>query len=116
MIECIPEQFNQTIHRFPHSLFLRDENNRLPIYIALERGLKWSIGLVAIMSANMSYLNQKDPVTGYYPFALAAEEPRCDLRTIYYLLRMHPGLIESGIDYGKLAAARESKRRKIDQS
>ncbi len=114
-------KINQVISRFPHSLFLRDANNRLPIHVALEKGMQWSGELVAIMSANMSHLVEKDPVTGYYPFALAAEEPRCDLKTIHYLLRMHPGQIESGIDNDKdkddtlePTKSHESKRRRIE--
>ncbi len=110
VIEHAPDQIMEVVSRFPHASFLRDENNRLPIHIALEKGIEWSVELVAIMNANMSHLNQKDPVTGYYPFALAAEEPRCDLRTIYHLLKMHPGQIESGMDH-TLPAHKESKRR-----
>lgn len=107
VIEHAPQHISTVINRFPHSVFLRDESNRLPIHVALQNGLEWSAGLVTIINANISHLIEKDPVTGYYPFALAAEEPKCDLRTINHLLRMHPGQIESGIDYddNKSAAA-----------
>jgi len=110
-IQYAPEKINQVMNRFPHSLFVRDERNRLPIHLALEKGLKWSTELVAIMNANMLHLNEKDPATGYYPFALAAEG-RSDLRTINHLLRMHPDQIEAGIC--NKSATHELKRRKVE--
>ncbi len=118
IIEKDPHLITEAVKRFPHALFLRDANNRLPIHVALENGLKWSNGLMLIMNTNMPHLNEKDPVTGYYPFALAAEEPRCDLKTIHYLLRMHPGQIESGIDNDKdnTTTSHESKRRRIESN
>ncbi len=123
IVEKDPNHIMEAVKRFPHALFLRDANNRLPIHVALKNGMKWSNELMLIMNTNMSHLVEKDPVTGYYPFALAAEEPRCDLKTIHYLLRMHPGQIESGIDKDKgkyediftsTCTSHESKRRRIE--
>ncbi len=94
VIECVPDEINQVLSRFPHSLFVRDENNRLPIHVALENGLEWSAEFVAIMNSNILCLNEKDPLSECYPFVLAAKNLQCDLRTIHYLLRMHPKQIE----------------------
>ena len=51
-------------------MLLRDQNNRLAIHTALDQGMKWSNDLLAIMYVNMEHLNEKDPQTGYPPFAL----------------------------------------------
>jgi hypothetical protein len=81
--------------RFPDSVFIRDSNNRLPIHVALEKGMKWSSELVAIMNINQGYLGEADPVTSWPPFVLARAG---DLRTIYHLLRKHPEHIERDTD------------------
>ena len=62
----------------------------LPKHTVLAKGLKWSARLVTIINVNISHLNDgKDPpLTGYYPLALAAEEPRSDFRTSNYLRSM----------------------------
>ena len=117
VIEYAPQHISTVINRFPHSVFLRDESNRLPIHVALQKGLQWSDGLVSIMNANISHLIEKDPVSGCHPFVLAAEEPRCDLSTFYYMMMMHPGQIESaGFDdhEHESTAADRSKRRRIE--
>ena len=45
MIEHAPEETMEVFNRFPHSIYLRDEKNRLPIHVALEKGMnqvaKW---------------------------------------------------------------------------
>lgn len=89
-----PEHVENILTSFPHASFLRDENGRLPIHVALETGMKWSTLLVSIMNANTLHLGEVDPMTKFCPSALAAVEPSCDLRTISYLLRMHPKHIE----------------------
>ncbi len=91
VIKYMPKQTMNTIRAFPQSVFLRDNQNRLPIHIALETGMPWSDGLVSVLNANMSHLRDQDPVTAFYPFALAASEPSCDLKTVCYLLKLHPG-------------------------
>ena len=110
MIQHAPEQILNAMTRFPHAVFLRDENNRLPIHIALESGMQWSAGLVSLMNATISNLKEKDPVTGLYPFALAAMEPSCDLRTIIHLLKLYPGHPQCAIMEGPLS----NKRRKCN--
>jgi hypothetical protein len=82
-----PQYLNAIITSFPHASFLRDENNRLPIHVAIASGMKWSLPFVSIMNANCQHLLSHDPVTGLYPCALAAVQPSCDLRTINYLFR-----------------------------
>ena len=42
----------------------------------------------------MEELDERDPVTGLYPFMLAASEHRCDLTAIYTLLNRNSELID----------------------
>jgi hypothetical protein len=76
--------------RFPDSVLVRDDGNRLPIHVALESGMSWSPDLVSIINANRPHLKDNDPVTGWPPFVLAAMEPSCGLMTTFYLLKKHP--------------------------
>jgi hypothetical protein len=85
-----PEYVHDFITAFPDSCFLRDENGRLPIHVALETGMKWSSELLSIMNANTEYLGEVDPVTKLCLGALAAVKPTCGLRTINYLMLKHP--------------------------
>jgi hypothetical protein len=85
-----PECLHDIITTFPDSCFLRDENGRLPIHVALETGMKWSSELSSIMNANSEHLDEVDPVTKLCLGALAAVKPTCGLRTINYLMLKHP--------------------------
>eukprot|EP00551_Chaetoceros_affinis_P010665 CAMPEP_0203672020 /NCGR_PEP_ID=MMETSP0090-20130426/7648_1 /ASSEMBLY_ACC=CAM_ASM_001088 /TAXON_ID=426623 /ORGANISM="Chaetoceros affinis, Strain CCMP159" /LENGTH=150 /DNA_ID=CAMNT_0050537237 /DNA_START=797 /DNA_END=1249 /DNA_ORIENTATION=- len=120
VIKHVPDQILNAIERFPASIFLRDSQNRLPIHVALGAGLQWSHGLLHILNANISHLKDKDPVSGFYPFALAAAKPCCDLKTIIYLLKLHPAhgrdsIVRRGSSYNNDdTTERERKRRKID--
>jgi hypothetical protein len=96
-IQCAPDQIFNVMRSLPDSAFLRDKNNRLPIHVALEQGLKWSSELVAIININISHLKDKDPLTNLHPFVLAAVG-NSDLRTIHHLLRLHPGQVEVSND------------------
>lgn len=97
VIRNAPIYVDKIIENFPHSCYLRDRNGRLPVHVALETGMKWSVSLISIMHANLSHLSDIDPVTGFYPFVLAACEPSSDLRTINHLLHLHPGHVRGGI-------------------
>ncbi len=89
-----PQYVDDFLLRFPHACFLRDKDGRLPVHVALECGLQWSISLVSIMNTNATYLGDVDPVTGFCLCGLAAMQPSCDLRTINYLIRTHPRQLE----------------------
>lgn len=96
-IKYAPNHYSMMFSRFPESVHLRDSDNRLPIHLALETGMKWSFELLAIIQANRSNLSDVDPVTKWPPFALAASEKSCDLRTIYFLLRKNPEHVNFGL-------------------
>ncbi len=97
VIRNAPLYVDKIIENFPHSCYLRDQKGRLPVHVALETGMKWSVSLISIMHANSNHLSDIDPVTGFYPFVLAACEPSSDLRTIDHLLHLHPGHVRGGI-------------------
>jgi ankyrin repeat protein len=99
VIRNAPLYVDKIIENFPHSCYLRDWKGRLPVHVALETGMKWSVSLISIIHANSSHLGDIDPVTGFYPFVLAACEPSSDLRTINHLLHLHPGHVRG--DFNK---------------
>ena len=94
VIEHTPALFDKITAFCPHASIIRDKSNRLPIHLALERGMKTSIGLSSLMSANLQQLGEMDPVTKFCPSALAALSPACDVNTIYQLIRAHPNHAE----------------------
>ena len=93
-IQHTPEYCSEVIKRFPQSVHLRNKNNRLPIHVALEKGMGWSLELAYLLNASQEYLKEVDPVTNLPPFVLAGMGESCDLRTIYDLLRKHPEHVE----------------------
>jgi hypothetical protein len=90
IIQYSPQHTFEAIHRFPDSLFIGDEYNRLPIHVALENGMTdYPIELSVIIIANQSQLKEKlDPVTKLPAIALAST--KCELRIIYDLLCKYP--------------------------
>ena len=93
-----PAYFSEVIKRFPESVHVRDKNGRLPIHIALEKGMEWSTELAYLLVTSQEYLKEVDPVTNWPPFVLAGMGESCDLRIIYDLLRKHPEHVEKSGD------------------
>ena len=87
-----PQHCMAVMTHLPDSVLARDHRNRLPIHVALASGMSWSTDLVAIINANRPHLEENDPVTNLPPFALAAMEDSCGLKTAYYLLMKNPEL------------------------
>lgn len=62
---------------FPNSALIEDENDhRLPLHTASALGYNW-IDMLPIIEENCGALEVVDPVTGLYPFALAACSSSC---------------------------------------
>ena len=74
---------------------LRDGAGRLPLHIAAEMGLLWNDGLSDIINSHPQGLDEPHPVSGVYPFILAAQTGpgNTDLDTLYSLVRKRPKLI-----------------------
>jgi hypothetical protein len=73
----------------------RDGSGRLPLHLACEDSLSWKRGLSCIVNANMPALESVDPITGLPPFAHCAVGANSDLESIYELLKLHPGSMDS---------------------
>ena len=116
-IKHSPQNCAEVITRFPNSVYERERNNRLPIHLALESGMKWSLELLYLISASQEHLKDIDPVTKWPPFMLAGIGTSCDLRTIYSLLRKNPEhvqLLKDSSGYISTTAER-SKKRKLNE-
>merc|ERR1712154_234217 len=81
--------------------------HQLPIHVAAMMGLKWTDGFGYIMNTYLPAISIKDPVTGLYPFMLAAascdvdsssdkeeRQSSADLTVIFELLREKPDLMQ----------------------
>ncbi len=68
-------------------------SNCLPLHIALHEGLKWNQGLKDIFEIYRDAVTMFDPVTGLYPYMVAANKD--DFDVTYDLLRSDPGVIEN---------------------
>ena len=75
----------------------RDGRGRLPLHSACEHSLPWKTGLRSIVDANVPALESYDPLTRLPAFAHHAVGPKSDLDSIYELLRLHPGIIDTFI-------------------
>jgi len=73
----------------------RDGAGRLPLHSACEQSLPWKNGLSCIVNSNMPALESIDPTTCLPPFAHCAVGAKSDLESIYELLRLHPGSMDS---------------------
>ena len=117
-IKHTPQHCSEIIKRFPTSVHVRDQNNknRLPIHVALETGMEWSLELEYLIATSHEYLKDVDPVTKCPPFLLAGMGRSCDLRVIYDLLRKHPDHVEmledeNGCKYVSLEKNRNKRKR-----
>ena len=100
-IQRTPQYVSHALIRFPDLVYNRDKNDRLPIHYALENGMEWNNELVTMIVGNQQHLKDCDPVTKLPLLALAAMEPSCDLRTIYYLLSKNLECVDSAIEKHK---------------
>lgn len=81
------------------------KDNRYHLHHALEAGIGWKEGLEALLKIHPPALCERDPISGLFPFALAAtstttgdgpnqeEEADHKLTTIYDLLRSDPSVL-----------------------
>ena len=67
---------------------LPNQDGRLPLHLAIERGLSVEEGLEEIIQANRDALEERDGFTGFYPFVLA----RNNMDLCYSLLSQYPAV------------------------
>jgi hypothetical protein len=70
------------------------KEQRSATHVAADHGVTWENGMSNLLLNSEEYyhVEHEDPGTGLYPFMLAASGEGSDLRTIYELLRISPGL------------------------
>ena len=72
--------------------WIRDKDRRLPIHIAVLRGLDWKNGLQELIEIDSATLLEPDPLTGLLPFMEVASRS-ADLNLTIQLLQMNPPAI-----------------------
>lgn len=75
---------------YPGGAFLADDEERLPLEIAIASGKKWEEGVEFIFLANPAAVGHQDTKTKLYPFMQAATTADPCLSTVYALLRANP--------------------------
>ena len=86
---------------YPDAAFLRDANghtfSQVKYYTLLRKGERtFEKQSLFFIEATDDQLSTVDPKTGLCPFMLAAAGNKSDLTAVYYLLKKHPKLVESG--------------------
>ena len=85
--KLIVEEYNYGTHK--------DKDGRLLLHFAAELGAGWNELLSLLVTQNKLALQTKDPLTGLYPFALAARRGRTSsLDSTYRMLRQDPYVLE----------------------
>jgi ankyrin repeat protein len=83
--KCVPDYLKRTYHRslvsllldkFPDSVAVKDNLGRLPLHYALENGCMQEHDLMSLVELYPASLKIQDPVSGLYPFMLAAHSGR----------------------------------------
>jgi len=72
---------------------MKNEQGRLPLFTALNRGLKWSDGLNTILKGNGGAIEDVDVTTGLEAFMYSAVGTNSNLETVFKLLQDHPAAI-----------------------
>jgi len=76
---------------YPLALFLRDEQQRSLHHVDLSSGVTIRNDPFFILRMRDEEFEERDPVTGLYPFMIAASADECDLYTIHSLFRINIG-------------------------
>jgi len=71
----------------------KNDEGRLPLFIASQQNAKWSDGLCNILNGYGAAIEDADVATGLEAFMLAAAGKESDVETIYNLLLDHPAAI-----------------------
>ena len=76
-----------------HCATIRFDNGRLLLHRSVQHEeYSWANDIEQIINAYPAAIVEMDPITGFYPFQLAATRT-CDLESIYELLRREPNLL-----------------------
>ena len=108
VIKNAPQYMDDFAKRYSSAVYLRDENQRLLLHVALSSGTNMDNDAMYISSRRDEEIAERDPITELYPFAIAASAETPDLFTIYHLLRRNPSLL-GGTDTSKKRKKRKRK-------
>ena len=76
---------------------LPNSKGRLPLHIAIEKGLGWNEGTAEIYNAYPAAVSVRDPMNGDFPFIAAAskcnQEGAINLSSLYLLLKTDPSVV-----------------------
>jgi len=111
VIQNAAQYMNDFVTRYPSAISLRDEKHRTLHHVALSSGASLRSEPVLLSSMTDKKLEEKDPVTDLYPFAIAASAETPDLRTVYYLLRRNPAVIDRSRRWKNRAPTKAGKKR-----
>ena len=106
-----PQYMNDFSKHYPSAVFLRDEQGRCLHHVALSSGTNLNAEALFVLRMSDEEIEERDPVTGLYPFAIAASAEKPDLSTIYCVLRRNPSLFERR-SRSKPVKARKKRKRK----
>jgi len=112
VIKHAPQYLNDFTMRYPSAIYLRDEKQRSFLHVALSSGTSFKTDAVFITSRRDEEIEERDPVTELYPFAIAASAVESDLCTIYHLLRRNPSLLERRSSSKKRKSGKTGRKRK----
>lgn len=77
----------------PNTVFMRDSDGRLPIHLASLYG-DYELTISPLLRLNSAFhIREIDPVTGLYPFMMAATAIGPSLNVIYKLILLEPSLV-----------------------
>lgn len=89
-----PMCMNEFCRYYPDATYLRDANNRTLFHAELSSGVKsFFTDALFFTRATQEQISEKDPVTGLYPFMLAASGNTSDLSAVFRLLIRYPKLV-----------------------
>ena len=98
VIKHVPQYMHDFEILYPSAMFLRDEKHRLFLHVALSSGARFKTDSEFLTRTRDYEIEERDPVTGLYPFMIAPSAEKFDVSTIYCLLRRNPALlIEEGL-------------------
>ena len=77
--------------------WIRDKDGRLPIHVAIEKGLDWNNGLKELVETDYVTLLEQDPMNGLQPFAHVASKKASpsQLNLIMDLILANPTVIQT---------------------
>ena len=81
-----PKPLAALLRAYPAAAAIKDPNGRLPIHLAIQRGITWEGGLEALIKAYPRGLCTPDPASGLLPSLMAGD----DVNTIFNLMLANP--------------------------